>query len=708
MSSLSADLRAQAPDYKGTDFLVAFPQNLAAPLQPTLTLFVGNDSATDVKFEVSGPGLTTTQFTVLASSVHAGVLIPASQQVTAMNAISSKGIRVRSLDPPTAEIAVYGLSRKPSFADAYVGLPLDVLGTEYRVVSWPGPGAQATVVGMENGTSVTITTPVDTTGFSAGVPRTIPLNRLETFLLQGGDLTGTRVTSDKPVAVFGGNQQAAVPGGTSFDYMVEQMPPVPTWGREFVVAPIAPRAAGDIVRVLAHEGETEISLNGILLTTLDAGSFVEFTVPSTAGSWITTSKPVLVAHYNKGQGQGDSVSTDPFMMLGVPVDQFTNRYLIRTPGTPFTTAMSNRLSIVVKDGDEVGLLLDGAMLPTGTVWTSVSNSGYSYTRVTVVPGIHRIDHQEPTVRFGAWVYGHALAEGYGYVAGQLIADQTPPALSVPDSVTVEATRPGGATVTWDDPTATDFGRGDLPVTCTPASGGVFELGTAGIDCRATDPAGNTATESFTVTVQDTTPPGLQVPADIVRHATSPSGAVATYETSASDPVDLSVDIVCDPSSGSTFPLGQTVVTCTATDDSGNSTIDTFTVTVGNSAPSCVATPSTPLIWPPNHQLVPIAINGVTDPDGDGVTIRIDSIFQDEPTNDAGDGNTPVDGFGIGTSLAQIRAERSGRGNGRVYRIGFTATDSIGASCSGAVGVAVPHNQKRAPVDGGALYDSTVF
>ena len=110
--------------------------------------------------------------------------------------------------------------------------------------------------------------------------------------------------------------------------------------------------------------------------------------------------------------------------------------------------------------------------------------------------------------------------------------------------------------------------------------------------------------------------------------------------------------------------------------------------------------------------MPIQILGVTDPDGGQPAITITRILQDEPTNTFGDANTWIDGFGIGTSTARIRAERSGTpkvpGNGRVYEIVFTATDSQGASCTGSIVVGVPHDQDHGPaVDSLVRYDSTV-
>jgi CARDB len=129
----------------------------------------------------------------------------------------------------------------------------------------------------------------------------------------------------------------------------------------------------------------------------------------------------------------------------------------------------------------------------------------------------------------------------------------------------------------------------------------------------------------------------------------------------------------------------------------------------NSPPNCSKAMANPnLLWPPNHTLVPIAIAGITDPDGDLVTITITGITQDEPTNGLGDGDTAPDGFGVGTTQAQVRAERSGTANGRVYAISFRAEDGKDGACTGVVAVGVPHDQGKGstPIDDGQKYDST--
>jgi hypothetical protein len=100
--------------------------------------------------------------------------------------------------------------------------------------------------------------------------------------------------------------------------------------------------------------------------------------------------------------------------------------------------------------------------------------------------------------------------------------------------------------------------------------------------------------------------------------------------------------------------------------------------------------------------------GVTDPEGEVVVITIDRIFQDEAVDGNGDGSFTPDARGVGVSSAQLRAERAGGGNGRVYHVFFSAIDAFGGSCQGEVLVGVPNSQgeSTAPVDDGALFDST--
>jgi hypothetical protein len=123
-----------------------------------------------------------------------------------------------------------------------------------------------------------------------------------------------------------------------------------------------------------------------------------------------------------------------------------------------------------------------------------------------------------------------------------------------------------------------------------------------------------------------------------------------------------------------------------------------------------ATPS--CLWPPNNKMVSISILGVTDPEGNPVTLTISRITSDEATaseKGAGGANHAPDASGVGTGNAMVRAERSGLKDGRVYVISFTARDSKGATSTGQVLVKVPHDwsDKACPaVDSGQKYDAT--
>ncbi|HKH44874.1 MAG TPA: SBBP repeat-containing protein [Thermoanaerobaculia bacterium] len=140
---------------------------------------------------------------------------------------------------------------------------------------------------------------------------------------------------------------------------------------------------------------------------------------------------------------------------------------------------------------------------------------------------------------------------------------------------------------------------------------------------------------------------------------------------------------------------------------GGVQIDAWVARIGaaNRPPDCAAATASPAtLWPPNGKLRPVALRGVTDPDGDLVALAVTSIRQDEPLAKKGS----PDATGLGTARPQVRADRQGVGDGRVYRLGFTATDGKGGTCTGEVTVCVPHDQRPGVTcgDGGALFDST--
>jgi hypothetical protein len=158
-------------------------------------------------------------------------------------------------------------------------------------------------------------------------------------------------------------------------------------------------------------------------------------------------------------------------------------------------------------------------------------------------------------------------------------DLIAPSLTIPANIIAEATSAAGRVVNYPAATATDNMDPNPVVVCLPASGSTFPLGLNTVNCTATDDAGNVAHGSFTITVEDTTDPILTIPADMLVNANRIDGAVVNFTTSASDTVDATPIVSCSPPSGSIFPIGITTVNCEATDDTGNTANDSFTITM---------------------------------------------------------------------------------------------------------------------------------
>ena len=168
-------------------------------------------------------------------------------------------------------------------------------------------------------------------------------------------------------------------------------------------------------------------------------------------------------------------------------------------------------------------------------------------------------------------------------------DTTPPTISVSG---VEAEATGRLTAVQYAVGATDPEGSAVTVSCTPPPGSAFPLGETPIECTATDASGNVATATFTIVVKDTTPPTVRTPTGLAAEATSAGGAVVDFDATATDVVDGNVGPTCSTPSGSTFPLGSTLVTCTATDAHGNEGVGRFEVVVKDATPPALGLPDT--------------------------------------------------------------------------------------------------------------------
>lgn len=170
----------------------------------------------------------------------------------------------------------------------------------------------------------------------------------------------------------------------------------------------------------------------------------------------------------------------------------------------------------------------------------------------------------------------ALAENNTAIAGATITPQTCEIICPSDITVSKAAGECGAVVNFATPTGGGSNCGTID--CSPPSGTVFPLGVTTVICfgETGAPCG------FTVTVQDPQPPTISCPANITVNEAAPGlgfGVVEYAAPTGNDNCALA-DAICNPPSGSSFPLGTTTVTCQTGSGSGVVTCS-FTVTVNS-------------------------------------------------------------------------------------------------------------------------------
>ncbi|MEC4748725.1 PKD domain-containing protein [Methylomicrobium sp. Wu6] len=417
-----------APDNQGKEFVLGFMENYRDDGKPsTISLYLTGPKATTVT--VQGAGFGPETFSVVPETITP-VTLPVSIRATGSGKIENKGLILSAPD----EFVVYGLNQKVFTTDAYLGLPTDVAGTEYIVPSMPNSKTSLTselqIIAQQDGTEVTVT-PHDATiggpdvkSIKAGKSARFTLNRLQSvqFKAKGGitaDLTGSVITSSKPISVFGGHQCAIVPNkALACDHLVEQIPTTNTWGTSFLTIPLATRKDGDIFRILASNDGTTVKIDGTTVAQLKRGQFKQVDLASGSFHEITTSGPAIVIQYSKGTS-ADQVVSDPFMMMIPPTAQFASDYIVSTPPEA-PVAFNNYINIAAPTGQLEGMRLDGA--PIATPFTAIGSTGYSGAQVPVGIGAHTINHLSPIVPFGVYSYGFASSDSYGYPGGLRLAN----------------------------------------------------------------------------------------------------------------------------------------------------------------------------------------------------------------------------------------------------------------------------------------------
>jgi len=408
----------------GTEFWVAFPRSPAD--QPPVELWFTGETATSGVVSNAMHGIEQ-PFTV-TPGLPTRVLLSADIELLGpSDSTEDKGLQVTTHAPVTAT-AVSGGEHTPGGS---VLLPRATLGSDYRVLAWgEGLGAFGSFLALaasEIDTLVTITPSIATTGLPQGVPYQRFLQPGQAYHLEDsdGDLSGSVISADKPLAVFGGHSCAHVPADSTWcDLLSEQLLPTSGWGQQFFVLPFAGQPEPLVVRVIAGTDDTEVRVDGVVHALLADRGLYEFT--TAAPVQVTTSAPASVARYASGcslpVNQADDCPGDPAMSGVLPTSQWVARHAAVVPARPITD--QHYLSLVVPVGAIAQVAIDGAMLPPGA-FTAIGASGHASAQIPVTHGANYL--VTAPVPIGVDVHGFGNADAFAFPASASSAGEDPDA-----------------------------------------------------------------------------------------------------------------------------------------------------------------------------------------------------------------------------------------------------------------------------------------
>jgi len=440
---------------------------------------------------------------------------------------------------------------------------------------------------------------------------------------------------------------------------------VSTTGGTLTIAPAALSVtAGDAVRAY---GAPNPSFTGTLSGVLDADNIIAtYGTSATATSGVGTYAIVPVL-------------SDPGGRLGNYSVASTNGTLSVGPAALAASAVDKTREYLAPDPVFTGTL-------TGVVAGDAITASFAASDVPVSPpGTYPIvvTLNDPGGRLG----NYSVTTHNGVLT---IVDTTPPLLTLPANITTSESSPrAGRAVTYVA-IASDLLDGVVGVSCAPASGSTFAVGTTTVTCSAHDAHANSASGSFSVTVTtDRRAPRITDPGRIVAEATGQAGAVVIYAASALDAHDGVVPAVCVPASGSTFTLGRTTVTCTATDASGNVATDDFPVTVRDTTDPeivSIAPPSGFTLQPtglPTPVTFTVDVQDIVDPHPSCLVTRVTSNVRDVDHDGVPD-------WSITLPLTVSLEAATPKHKDRNYVVTIKCTDASGNSSKEKTTVVVSH------------------
>ena len=342
------------------------------------------------------------------------------------------------LQASSDKVTVTGQSYTSHTSDTYLALPtIDLKITEYiyygiSVYSSSGYHSIVLIVGTESNTRLKLTVTQSTNVYTrsgtrylySGSQYSFTITRLQTmYIANNGDLSGTKIVTNKPVSVFSGHRCAKVPNGYgNCGYLIEQIPPTKYWGTTYYIAPLATRTSYTIKVVAAYyRTYITINCNGTVLSySRNERGYVTRTLDKQEYCIINANKEVLVAQFSGKNGE------DPSMTLVSPSNNFLSKFKFSTfRHASRSYYYSNYVNIIVMaqyyQPDSIHLTTGGFKTSLITQeWTPfrVNNVTEAYaTKVAVLHGAIEIIHANITALMTTLVYGVTARNSYMHLGG---------------------------------------------------------------------------------------------------------------------------------------------------------------------------------------------------------------------------------------------------------------------------------------------------
>ena len=433
-----------ANDSLGTNFWVAFFNMYNPASANDFSLYISSPVGATGTVTIPGFGITNA-FSVAAGAVT-NISIPSDAMIPDYDAVENYGINVIASQP----VSVYALNYDPYDSATFTCYPTPLLGTNYCVMAYTGYGGDSqsefAVVATADDTTVTITPSASANLDGHTSSYTETLQQGQTYQINDGsvgdDLTGTWITSDKPVGVFAGSSLAFVPDRNVYfaNPLVQEQMPVDSWGTNVLALSFPERTNGDTYRVLAAYSNTVVTISGMMVTIVDdkespaivTTNYETVVITNQAGQFYQTnidgpvvfqgSKPIQVAQFANGSlfDHPDTVKGDPCEILLLPTGRWleTNTVFIPTnldPNSGLIAFDENYLNIIVAQSAITNTLVDGSHI-AATNFVAIGTNGYFGAQLSVTNGAHTVSSSQP---MEVQVYGFGQEDAYGYFGGRV-------------------------------------------------------------------------------------------------------------------------------------------------------------------------------------------------------------------------------------------------------------------------------------------------